>query len=124
MEVHGALHTLDNVTDVSQSLDSLAEQASYIWFTREIDAQMQPGRVELPPKDPASVRSTLRHGDATERRGVKSRAGSGGGSHAGSYKYTGGIKCERGACCGWGHAVRGVLVPACGGAGAVHGGWQ
>ena len=51
MEVHGALHTLDNVTDVSQSLDSLAEQVSYIWFTKELDAL---SLSEAPPKDPGS----------------------------------------------------------------------
>ena len=48
-----------------EGLDSLAEQASYIWFTKEIDAQLAPGRVELPPKDPATLRTTLRQGDAT-----------------------------------------------------------
>ena len=57
MEVHGALHTLDNVTDVSQSLDSLAEQVSYIWFTKELDAL---SLSEAPPKDPSALLAARR----------------------------------------------------------------
>ena len=57
MEVHGALHTLDNVTDVAQSLDSLAEQVSYIWFTKELDAL---SLSEAPPKDPSALLAARR----------------------------------------------------------------
>jgi len=91
--VHAALFSRDNVSDVWDGLDSLAEQASYIWFTREIDAQMQPGTVELPPKDPTRVSSTLRHGDpkdptrgfaASSKRSSLKRASAKNGGNGGS----------------------------------------
>ena len=65
LSVHRALYLRDNVSDIWEGLASLSEQASYIWFTREIDLLMAPGSVELPPKDPMSVSETLRHGDST-----------------------------------------------------------
>jgi hypothetical protein len=93
LAVHAALFSRDNVSDVWDGLDSLAEQASYIWFTREIDAQMQPGTVELPPKDPTRVSSTLRHGDpkdptrgfaASSKRSSLKRASAKNGGNGGS----------------------------------------
>ena len=51
LSVHRALHSRDNLTDVWDGMDSLAEQASYIWFTKEIDAQMAMGASSLPVKE-------------------------------------------------------------------------
>ncbi|KAL1504582.1 hypothetical protein AB1Y20_008367 [Prymnesium parvum] len=49
--VHSARYYRDNLTDVWACLDALAEQAAYIWFTRELDTQLTP-LAEWPPKDP------------------------------------------------------------------------
>ena len=38
--VHSALYDRDNLTDVWSGLDSFAEQASYIWFSQQLDVQM------------------------------------------------------------------------------------
>ena len=96
--IPSALYSRDNLTDVWNGLDALAEQASYIWFTRELDAQLRPGHVETPPKDPsASFGTPLRHGDSgsgdsgeTEggRRTVRGGGGDGGGG--GGTKLVGG----------------------------------
>ena len=60
LQVHSAMHARDNLTDVMDGLDSLAEQAHYIWFTREIDAQLQP-HTETPPRDPTELSYPPRH---------------------------------------------------------------
>ena len=43
-QVHGVLHGRDNTTDVWAGLDELAEQAGYIWFTREVESLPQSAR--------------------------------------------------------------------------------
>ena len=61
--VHSALYDLDNLTDVWESLESLAEQANYIWFTQELDARAAAGRGRRDGK-----RDGKRGGSAGSRR--------------------------------------------------------
>lgn len=111
--VHRALYERDNLTDIWLSLDSLAEQASYIWFTRELDAQLRPGTVETPPKDPGFFASSPRHGDATSARApsMRARAGQKGGKGGG-----GGNVGSGGGCGGGGSGARPPAAARAGGA--------
>lgn len=58
MYVHAALYPRDNLTDVRMRIEAMVEQASYIWFTRELETGAlsgQAGLGESPLKDPSQL---------------------------------------------------------------------
>eukprot|EP00967_Tisochrysis_lutea_P074319 scaffold99798_cov27-Tisochrysis_lutea.AAC.1 len=59
--VHGLLYPRDNMTDVAGRIDALAEQAEYIWFTRELERGLllEPADEGLMPERPLKDPSEL-----------------------------------------------------------------